>query len=159
MSKVVVSVFGERAEIFKSVFGTNMVCVTSPIPELVMLPGLGKKLIYHLDMTTVTPAQRERLVAHIAVRFDLPADEVEAKVSEMGVPILADECVITVSGTALGLLLPDYVDINWCPDCGLPFDVCDCDFGDTVYFDLEDGDDDDMADGVYGPDSDEDEQT
>lgn len=108
MSKdIQVTVTGERAELFQKVFGTNTVCVVSPLPQRVDLPGLGEQSVYMLDMNEVTPEQRERLKEELARRFCLLEDEVDEQLDVYGVPILADHCVMTATGAALGLLMPD----------------------------------------------------
>jgi hypothetical protein len=92
-----VTVQGPRAADFEAVFGTATVHVRSPIPQLAELPGRGMQYVYLLDLALVTPEQRARLIAHIAARFELPADEVAAELDDHGVPILVSDATCHVS--------------------------------------------------------------
>lgn len=91
-----VTVSGARAADFMAVFGTATVCVRSPLPEVANLPGIGRALVYQLDLETIGEEERSRLVQHIAGRFGIPAGEVEREMDSHGVPILAEDCAVAV---------------------------------------------------------------
>ena len=93
-----VTVYDEvRGMEFEKVFGTRTVPVISPIPEWAKLPGFEEaKAVYDLDLQRISADQRERLVTHIAEKFGLEPSAVEADLDEVGMPILADECVASL---------------------------------------------------------------
>lgn len=82
----------ERAAEFEAIFGTTTVHVKSPFPVKADLPGHPASWVFMLDLDLITADQRERLVAHLAKKFGIPAEEVEAVLDEHGVPLLADNC-------------------------------------------------------------------
>lgn len=102
---------GERAELFRQVFGTPTVYLEDPVGEYANLPGLGERHIYKLDMAEVTPDQRAKLISILAPRFGIPESQMPELVDAYGVPILADDCVLTITGAAARSLLPD--DMEW----------------------------------------------
>ena len=80
----------DRAEKFRSVFGTTSVPIKSMIPEYANLPGFDEpQLVYLLDVDRITSEQFARLVAHVSLEFGLPAHEVEHGIIAGGFPILA----------------------------------------------------------------------
>jgi hypothetical protein len=86
-----------RREEWLAIFGTDTMCVESPIPENATLPGLdGTQRIYKLDLAELTDEQRARLVEHIGHKFGLEVDEVNELLDVHGVPILADQCSVIV---------------------------------------------------------------
>ena len=89
-------VHGRRAEDLIHVFGSNRVCVRSPVPHWAILPGIGPALVYEADLDLITLEQRARLVTLIAERFGLPETEVERELDAHGLPLLADECSVVV---------------------------------------------------------------
>lgn len=60
------------------------------------MPGKGRSLVYLLDLDLITPEQRQRLVEHISRKWGLPAAEVEADLDAYGVPILDEDCIVTI---------------------------------------------------------------
>lgn len=88
----------QRAAEWQAVFGTTTVCVRSPFPHFGNLPGFSEpQLLYLLDLDEITPEQRLALVMHIAEKFSLPAEEVEAALDTDGVPLLAQDCTAVIS--------------------------------------------------------------
>jgi hypothetical protein len=87
----------ERAVEWEAILGTIRVHVKSPIPSRANLPGHPDALIYELDLGFLDADQRQRLVAHLAEKFGFSEDEVEAALDEHGVPILAGDCVVSVT--------------------------------------------------------------
>ena len=86
----------ERAADWQKIYGSDTVCIQSPIPTRANLPGHPDALIYMLDLNEMTADQTERLVAHIAQRFNIPPLEVARDLQQHGVPILADDVIIAV---------------------------------------------------------------
>lgn len=86
----------ERAAMWLDVLGTATVHVKSPVATRANLPGKPNSLIYELDLEMITPEQREKLVAYIAQKFGIPSDDVAASLDDHGVPMLADDCIVTV---------------------------------------------------------------
>lgn len=84
----------ERAEEWARVLGTKTVFIKSPIPNMANLPGHPNAFIYELDLDELTDGQRSQLIAHLADKFGLPAEQVESDLEAHGVPILADDCII-----------------------------------------------------------------
>ena len=91
-----VTVTGERAAEWRQVLGTDTVAVLSPIPHRADLPGRPGALIHLMDLGALTGEQVGRLTAHLATKFGLPIEEVQAGLAEQGVPILADDCMVAV---------------------------------------------------------------
>lgn len=89
-------VHGDRADTFRSVFGTDTVCVTSPVPTWVELPGKGRSLVHFLDLDCLTPEQWERLVEHTASTWGYSRQEAEEGLRKEGMPLLADDVTIAV---------------------------------------------------------------
>jgi hypothetical protein len=87
----------ERAETFMEVFGRTEVCVLSPLPVLVNVPGFdAPQAAYMLDLQEITDDECDRLVAHISKRFVIDAHEVSSLLEQHGVPILLAECTLTI---------------------------------------------------------------
>jgi hypothetical protein len=99
-----------RAAWWLEVFGGDRCPVKSILPHRANLPGHPNALVYEMDLAALTPEMRERLVDSIASRFSLTPDLVEFHLDDEGVPILADDVV--VSTTNVGLLLPDIETIT-----------------------------------------------
>src|SRR3990167_7354324 len=102
---VTCTVYGERAATFEAIFGTATIPIVSPLPQLGILPGIGKVAIYKLDVAALTSDQRAKLVAHLAQRFGLPETDVERDLDTEGMPILAQDCVVSIpQGLALSMM-------------------------------------------------------
>ena len=87
----------ERIEEWMAVFDTNILYVKSPIPFLANLPGHPNTLVYMLDLDQYTDEQRHRLVQHIATKFHKEPLVVESELDAQGLPILAEDCNVSVS--------------------------------------------------------------
>ena len=85
-----------RAAEWQEILGTTTVCVRSPIPTLGELPGHPKALIYELDLNMLTPEQFENIVVFISKKFNEPVEAVRAGILILGMPILADDCMVIV---------------------------------------------------------------
>lgn len=111
------TVYGERAETFKLVFGSATVVIQSPLPVLCNLPGMGEQMCYLLDMATITPEQRQILIGYFAAQFGLPVADVASDLNTKGVPIRAEGCVVSVpQGLALSLMGDFDDDDEWPED-------------------------------------------
>jgi len=92
----------ERAAVFEALFGGTTVCVKSPIPLLMTLPEVGEKRAYLLDLDTLTPEQRDKLIFYLMRKFaPLLEDEAKEGLQEHGLPILTEDCVLTVHNPAM----------------------------------------------------------
>lgn len=85
---------GQRAVVWRKIFGSDTIAIRSPFPTYTILPERGRSLVYELDIESLTSDQRGRLVAHIAERFSILAAEVEAQLDEIGCPILAIDVAV-----------------------------------------------------------------
>ena len=93
------------------IFGADTVQILSPVPT----PGTSPHhnapdgaRFYRLDVAALTAQQRARLIAENAEKFDLDESEVERDLDDPdhGVPILADDVSITLTGEHARMLLP-----------------------------------------------------
>lgn len=93
-----VHVHGPRAADFEKVFGRPMVPVTTPLPHAAFLPGFDEpQLVYLLDLEWATEqGYRQALVEHAAERFGIPADEVDADLERVGMPILESDTSLVI---------------------------------------------------------------
>lgn len=87
---------GERVAAWRAVFGDSQIYIRSFFPTLANLPGIGEAAVYELDLALLTADQRQRLVNHIANKFNVPADEVDADLDMVGCPILAEDVFVAV---------------------------------------------------------------
>ena len=87
----------ERAADFERVFGSTTVYVESPIPQLATVPGLGEQRVYKLDLKLLSREQRLRLENYLSGKFVLTEVEVRDLLNERGMPILAQDCIVTVA--------------------------------------------------------------
>ena len=89
----------KRAEEWKAILGSNTatVHIKSPIPTITKIPGRATWMpAYQLDAASLQPDQRERLVRHIAAKFQRPEASVNQELDEHGVPIPTDGCIVRV---------------------------------------------------------------
>ena len=78
MQLPLVRITGERGREYARRVGTNLFPVLAAEPITGTLPGLGKQRVYLHDVDRLAPAHRDALVALMAERFALPAEEVLA---------------------------------------------------------------------------------
>lgn len=91
----------ERAAEWEAILGTTTVYIKSPIPTPASLPGHPEALIYELDLNLITNEQCQKLIQHIANKFDIPLHVVERELPAQGVPILADDCTVSITAHPL----------------------------------------------------------
>ena len=87
----------KRAEEWEALLGITTVYIKSPIPKRANLPGHPNALIYELDMDLITNEQRRLLEQHFHLKFGVPEEMVLETLEEIGVPILADDCIVSVA--------------------------------------------------------------
>lgn len=84
-----------RAEDWRRVFGGTTVPLRSLVPVVMDGPD-GPKNFYQVDVGSLTPEQRARVVEHVAKKFGLSPKAVEEDLaSEYGLPILVDDVSVT----------------------------------------------------------------
>lgn len=87
------------------VFGSGMVELENPVGEYAILPGLGRQRSYKLKVSSLTVEQRERLIAWMAEKWNVPASQVAADLDgPHGCPILADDVMVSFDSR---LIAPD----------------------------------------------------
>jgi hypothetical protein len=91
-----VTITGERGREWKRVAGTDYFPVLSPIPVMGDLPGIGLSRVYLLAIDQMEPNILSRIVAHLSGKFGMTAEETQAELDKGGIPILADDCMVTV---------------------------------------------------------------
>ena len=126
-----------RAANWQHIFGRlTDVPLCSPFPILVHVPDHQNALAYLLDVSLITPEERLRLVNHIAKYFSQTHAEVERDLDVHGVPILAEDVLVSIpQGLAMSMLggddpfdLEDEV-VDWQDDhCGYDGEDDDDDF-------------------------------
>lgn len=83
-----------RAADWRAVLGTTTIPLRSPVTQRATFPGMdAEHEYYELDLRMLNIAQIDRLVAHLAKRFDVPPDEVRDGIFNdgHGVPVLAED--------------------------------------------------------------------
>jgi len=87
----------QRVIDFTAVFGSARVPIKSPIVTLAGIPGKNSPTrIYELALDQITPDQRSRLIDFIALKFSLPRPDIDEDLDRIGMPILAENTVITI---------------------------------------------------------------
>lgn len=114
----------ERATTWRDVFGSETVPVKTTKPRRSILPSLGEKLVFDVDVARLDEEQIRRAAETIHVRFGVPRDQAEAGIrGEHGIPLLADDIQYVTearsSGNSTFLHLPaDHYDGCACvPQC------------------------------------------
>lgn len=92
-----------RKREWEAILDSDTLPIRSPIPSWTFLPGMGDRLVYELDLKRLTIKHLERLVDHLARKFDFTPEAVSTQLMAEGVPILADDVVVT--GYDVGLFL------------------------------------------------------
>ena len=88
----------ERADMWQRIFGTLTVPVESAIGDWVFLPNFDEpQKVYKLKMSEISDEEYGKLVDEIAKKFDAPRSEVQLSFEIQGLPILADECTLTIN--------------------------------------------------------------
>lgn len=113
----------ERVAKWLRIYGTDEIPITCPIPlSRASFPGIGEQDYYQLDLKAITPEMKERVIASIALEFNLPIEQVRQSIDEIGVPVLANGVMTT------------------CRDSGLLFSLIDDGSDPSGEYDLEEAD-------------------
>lgn len=96
--RVVINKDSPRAADFMRVFGRRDMPVVADTPVPVVVPDYEKPVLaYRIDLSGITPNQRERLKQHVAGRYaPMLDDEISQLLDDNGLYILADECTVVV---------------------------------------------------------------
>lgn len=78
---------------WKNVLGITEVPIISLLTQLAETPA-GVKNVYMMDLEVLTKKQHEKLVSHLAKRYHLTEEEVNSDINTIGVPIIADDCMV-----------------------------------------------------------------
>ena len=105
---------GKRKAFWMEVFGTDTLPVVGVVPQWATVPSReGPQLVYMLDLRVIGGEQRARLVGALAEKFGLPVEEVAGLLDVHGVPVLADDVVLTSSDVGqIVSLLDDDVELD-----------------------------------------------
>jgi hypothetical protein len=85
-----------RADLWKRIFPQNgHLPIRSPIPA-----GTGRfpdseSHFYYMDMSRVTPEQKQMIIQELARKFHLTEDEVASDIERVGIPIKADDVMVS----------------------------------------------------------------
>lgn len=88
-----------RAAEWQAVFGTTTICVTTPLAQPCSLPGHPHTLAFFVDVPILTSEQRDSLITHLSIKFDVPKREIISEIERdplHAIPILAEHCLVTV---------------------------------------------------------------
>jgi hypothetical protein len=85
-----------RVETYNRLFNRDWVAVKSPVPEWAELPGIGRDLVYLMDLDELTPQELENLCQDIAQQFELPLEEVQERILEEGCPVRYENTYMAV---------------------------------------------------------------
>ena len=91
-----------RAADWERVFGSRQIPIKSPVPHRGSAPGHASAEFYELALEQLSPEQRERLVHHLAERFEIPPAEVYVELRRHGyVPILAEDVSVSIDARCI----------------------------------------------------------
>ena len=92
-----VTVYSEREEEFRQIFGTATVPVLLLFPYNATLDGRPEpEAVYMLDADRLTAEQHDRLVTHLARKFASSEVEIRRYLHNEGLPIRAVDTVATI---------------------------------------------------------------
>lgn len=86
-----------RYQEWLEVMGINEIPLESTFPVLGSAPGVKAGLFYQVDLSAITPEQRERMIKHIARKFGVDEQEVSSTLDAVGCPILAEDVTVIVN--------------------------------------------------------------
>jgi hypothetical protein len=99
MRKAIEAVLSESSERYADwmqVFGTNRVEVLNARGFIADLPGKPQTEVYLLNLHALSEEQSERLVLHLAEKFDSNAVDVAVELERVGLPILAEDVCMVI---------------------------------------------------------------
>lgn len=95
------------------VFGRTEVCVLSPLPVLVAVPGFDEpQSAYMLDLKEISDYEKARLIEHIYETFKVDVMEIHELLDKHGVPILAGECALIIENPQVWIDLDDDMNLT-----------------------------------------------
>jgi hypothetical protein len=95
MSYTLTIIDPHRAALFRAVFGTDQVQVTTLEPIRATIPDLeGSHLVYELDLSALEPEQMENLIEYAAQKWNTPQGTVTETMLREGFPVLAEGAAI-----------------------------------------------------------------
>ena len=78
-------------------FGTTHIPVKSYIPEFVQIAGNDElQPVYYIDLECLKPRQQQRLIRYFAIKFNVSLEQVKQYIEEQDVPVLAEDCSLTI---------------------------------------------------------------
>jgi len=95
-----------RRAVWGSIFPDARVPIESIIPSKADLPGHRDAEVYMLDLDAISDEQRGKLINMIVELFALSVEEVRSDLVR-GVPILADDVIVSSTDQSLFLSLMD----------------------------------------------------
>lgn len=96
-----VTIHGERGDEWERICGTREFPVISPLPVRGSAPGVEAGSFYQLDLDAMDVGLLDRILTHLCDKFQVPREEGEAHLREVGIPILADGCSMMTDNPAL----------------------------------------------------------
>lgn len=91
------TIYGERGRKWSAILGTNELPIQSPVPQRAMLPGFTDALqVYMLAIDQLADGQLNTIVNYLADNFDMSRSEAIREVQANGIPILAEDVVVTI---------------------------------------------------------------
>lgn len=86
-----------RKKEFLEIFGSDQVYLRSFIPNTIKVEGVqDPQTAYFLDLDLLSSEQLEKLIKHLAQKFNLSIDFVRNNIQEIGVPVLAQEVSVEI---------------------------------------------------------------
>jgi hypothetical protein len=78
------------------VFPDGQIPIQGPVTHPATLPGILSTRVYLMDLGRVMPAERARLIAFLASRFEILETDVERDLERDGVPILDTDVQVVI---------------------------------------------------------------
>lgn len=92
--KAIIRPESTRYQEWMNAFGANEVSIKSPIPHEGSAPGIERGLFYLIDLEELTGEQKERLVKHLASKFNIDEQEVASQLVEC--PIYDEDVAVVI---------------------------------------------------------------
>ncbi len=91
-----VSINGARGDEWERAVGTRTFPVTTWNPMRGNLPGKPNAEIWMINLGALEPELLDKIVLHLAQKFEIPADEMRHEVLARGIPVLADDAFVVL---------------------------------------------------------------
>jgi hypothetical protein len=112
-------ILGERADEWQRAVGVSTFPTIDFFPVPALLPGLGLRLVHRLDvdkMRRETPELLQQVVEYLSRKFHLTPDEAQTELNTTGLPVLADDCIVSVHLPISRKAFEDFVHDDDNPD-------------------------------------------